>query len=241
MSAAFPHVLAVDDDADLRNVVAQYLSQNELRVTAVASGAEMDKAMQREVFDCLLLDLKLPGEDGLAIAHRLRERSSIPILMLTGRSDEVDRIMGLELGADDYLTKPFSLRELLARIRALLRRVKLHATLADEVGKLRAYRFEGWELNLRLRRLKSPDGQVQALPNGEFSLLTALLSSPQRVLTRGQLIEQSHLYDDEVYDRSIDVQILRLRRRIEADPAQPRFIVTERGAGYMFAVPVQAV
>ncbi|NML46200.1 response regulator [Ramlibacter sp. G-1-2-2] len=241
MPAVLPHVLAVDDDADLRSVIAQYLSQNELRVTAVASGAEMDRAMEKEVFDCLLLDLKLPGEDGLAIAHRLRGHSSIPILMVTGRSDEVDRVMGLELGADDYLTKPFSLRELLARIRALLRRVKLHATLADEVGKLRAYRFEGWELNLRLRRLKSPDGKVMALPNGEFSLLTALLSSPQRVLSRGQLIEQSHLYDDEVYDRSIDVQILRLRRKIEADPAQPRFIVTERGTGYMFAVPVQVL
>jgi DNA-binding response OmpR family regulator len=119
--------------------------------------------------------------------------------------------------------------------------VRLHATIAEEVGKLRAYRFEGWELNLRLRRLKDPDGAVQVLPNGEFSLLTALLASPQRVLTRGQLIEQSHLYDDEVYDRSIDVQILRLRRKVESNPSQPRYIVTERGAGYMFAVPVQAI
>ena len=241
MSASLPHLLAVDDDPDLRKIVAQYLEQNEMRVTAVADGVAMDAAMQREVFDCLVLDLKLPGEDGLAIARRVREHSNIPILMLTGRSDEVDRVIGLELGADDYLTKPFSSRELLARVRALLRRVRLHSTIAEEVGKLRAYRFEGWELNLRLRRLKDPAGNVQVLPNGEFSLLTALLASPQRVLTRGQLIEQSHLYDDEVYDRSIDVQILRLRRKIEPDPSTPRFIVTERGAGYQFAVPVEAV
>jgi len=241
MTAALPHVLAVDDDPDLRDVVVQYLAKNEMRITAVSSGAEMDEVLQREVIDCILLDLKLPGEDGLAIARRLREQGSIPILMLTGCDDEADRVMGLELGADDYLTKPFSPRELLARVRALLRRVKLHATIADEVGKLRAYRFEGWELNVPLRRLKSPDGQVQVLPNGEFSLLAALLASPQRVLSRSQLIEQSHLYDDEIYDRSIDVQILRLRRKIEANPSEPKFVVTERGAGYMFAVPVQAM
>ena len=241
MTAALPHVLAVDDDSDLRKVIEQYLAENDMRITAVGSGAEMDEVLQREVIDCIVLDLKMPGEDGLAIARRLREQSSIPILMLTGRSEEADRVMGLELGADDYLTKPFSLRELLARIRALVRRVKLHSTIADEVGKLRAYRFEGWELNLRLRRLKSPGGEVQVLPNGEFSLLAALLASPQRVLSRGQLIEQSHLYDDEIYDRSIDVQILRLRRKIEANPSEPKFIITERGAGYVFAVPVQAM
>jgi two-component system OmpR family response regulator len=242
MSALLPHVLIVDDDADLRSIVTQYLQNNELRATAVAGGAEMDEVLAREVIDCIVLDLKLPGEDGLAIARRLREQGgTIPILMLTGRADEADRVMGLELGADDYLTKPFSQRELLARLRALLRRVKLHSTIADEVGKLRAYRFEGWELNLRLRRLKNPQGEVQVLPNGEFSLLAALLASPQRVLSRSQLIEQSHLYDDEIYDRSIDVQILRLRRKIEDNPSQPRFIVTERGAGYLFAVPVEPV
>jgi two-component system OmpR family response regulator len=241
MTDALPHVLAVDDDPDLRNVVAQYLANNEMRITAVGTGAEMDEVLQRQVIDCIVLDLKLPGEDGLTIARRLREQGSIPILMLTGCTEEADRVMGLELGADDYLTKPFSPRELLARIRALLRRVKLHSTIADEVGKLRAYRFEGWELNVRLRRLKSPEGEVQVLPNGEFSLLAALLASPQRVLSRGQLIEHSHLYDDEIYDRSIDVQILRLRRKIEANPSEPKFIVTERGAGYVFAVPVQAM
>ena len=241
MSSVLPHVLAVDDEPEMRNLIMQYLGHHEMRVTTVASGAEMDQALQRAIFDCLVLDVKMPGEDGLEIARRLREQSRIPILMLTGRSEEVDRVIGLEVGADDYLTKPFSPRELLARIRALLRRVRLHSTIAEEVGKLRAYRFEGWELNVRLRRLKSPDGSVLSLPNGEFSMLTALLASPQRVLSRSQLIEQSHLYADEVYDRSVDVQILRLRRKIEENPAQPRYIVTERGAGYMMAVPVEAI
>ena len=241
MSIAIPHVLTVDDDTELREAVVRYLVGNELRVTAVGSGAEMDEVLTREAVDCILLDLKLPGEDGLAIARRLREQSSVPILMLTGRTDEIDRVIGLELGADDYMTKPVSLRELLARVRALLRRVTLHANLGERVGKLRTFKFEGWELNLRLRRLKSPDGQEQVLPQGEFTLLTALLSAPQRVLSRGQLIEHSHVYDDEIYDRSIDVQILRLRRRLEVDPSRPKLIVTQRGAGYAFAAPVRAL
>ena len=243
MSAAdVPHVLAVDDDPDLRSIVAQYLSRNQMRVTTAASGTELDEVLQREIVDCLVLDVNLPGEDGFAIARRVREQSNLPIVMLTGRCEEADRVMGLELGgADDYLTKPFSSRELLARIRALLRRAKRHVTVADEVGKLRAFRFEGWELNVPLRRLKGPDGSVRVLPNGEFSLLTALLSAPQRVLSRSQLIDQSHLHDDEIYDRSIDVQILRLRRKIEVNPSQPRLILTERGVGYMFAAPVEAM
>ena len=241
MSIAIPHVLAVDDDVDLRGAVVRYLANNDMRVTAVGSGSEMEQVLAREAVDCILLDLKLPDEDGLVIARRLREQRSIPILVLTGRADEADRVMGLELGADDYMTKPFSLRELLARVRALLRRVTLHANLGERLGKVRLLRFEGWELNLRLRRLKSPDGKDQALPQGEFTLLTALLSSPQRILSRSQLIEHSHVYDDEIYDRSIDVQILRLRRRIEVNPSQPKLILTERGAGYIFTAPVQAL
>jgi len=241
MSIAIPHVLAVDDDVDMRGAVVRYLASNDMRVTAFGSGSEMEQVLAREAVDCILLDLKLPDEDGLVIARRLREQRSIPILVLTGRADEADRVMGLELGADDYMTKPFSLRELLARVRALLRRVTLHANLGERLGKVRLLRFEGWELNLRLPRLKSPDGKEQALPQGEFTLLTALLSSPQRILSRSQLIEHSHVYDDEIYDRSIDVQILRLRRRIEVNPSQPKLIVTERGAGYIFTAPVQAL
>ena len=236
-----PHVLALDDDAAIRQLVADYLGQNDVRVTAVATGAEFSAVMARETVDLVVLDVRLQGEDGLQIARKLREDSGIPILMLTGRAEEADRVMGLELGADDYLTKPFSPRELLARIRALLRRANAQATVADAIAKVRAYRFGGWELNVGLRRLKSPDGSPVELTNNEFSLLTAFLSAPQRILTRDQLLDLSRLHNAEVYDRSIDVQILRLRRKVEADPSNPKFIVTERGAGYVFSVAVEIV
>jgi DNA-binding response OmpR family regulator len=235
------HILALDDDPAVRQLVADYLGQNELRVTAVASGKELDAVMARETIDLVVLDLRLQGEDGLQIARRLREASAIPILMLTGRAEEADRVMGLELGADDYLTKPFSPRELLARIRALLRRARAQATVSDAIARVRAYRFAGWELNIGLRKLKNPAGQSVDLTKGEFSLLTAFLSAPQRVLAREQLLDLSRLHNAEVYDRSIDIQILRLRRKIEADPAHPAFIKTERGAGYVFAVAVDVV
>ncbi|HTT09327.1 MAG TPA: response regulator [Burkholderiaceae bacterium] len=236
-----PHVLAVDDDPSIRQIVTEYLGENELRVTAVASSKELAAVMAKETIDLVVLDLRLQGEDGMQIARKLREQSSIPILMLTGRADEADRVMGLELGADDYLTKPFSPRELLARIRALLRRARAQASIADEIAKVRAFRFGSWELNIGLRKLKSPEGKAVELTNGEFSLLTAFLSSPQRVLSRDQLLDLSRLHNAEVYDRSIDVQILRLRRKIEIDPAHPTFIVTERGAGYVFAAEVTPV
>ena len=235
------HVIALDDDPAVREMVAEYLGQNEIRVTAVASGAELAAAMAREVADLVILDLRLRGEDGMHIARKLREQSAIPILMLTGRAEEADRVMGLELGADDYLTKPFSPRELLARIRALLRRAQAQSTVADAMAKVRAYRFAGWELNIGLRRLKSPKGEAVELTNGEFRILAAFLSAPQRILSRDQLLELSRVHNAEVYDRAIDIQILRLRRKIEADPAQPKFIKTERGAGYVFSVPVDVV
>ncbi|HXD07471.1 MAG TPA: response regulator [Burkholderiaceae bacterium] len=236
-----PHVLALDDDPTVRDLIAEYLGNNELRVTAVANGREFHEALAHETIDVVVLDVRLPGEDGMQIARRLREECNLPILMLTGRADEADRVMGLELGADDYLTKPFSPRELLARIRALLRRSQAQATVADAIARVRAYRFGGWELNVGLRRLKSASGEAVELTNGEFSLLTAFLSSPQRVLTRDQLLELSRLHNAEVYDRSIDVQILRLRRKIEVDPAHPEYIRTERRAGYVFSAPVQAM
>jgi DNA-binding response OmpR family regulator len=240
-SPSWPHVLAVDDDPDVRAVLAEYLGDNELRVTAVATGSDLLAVMARETVDLLVLDVRLRGEDGMQIARRLRETSSIPILMLTGRAEEADRVMGLELGADDYLTKPFSSRELLARIRALLRRAQTQVSVADARARIRAYRFGGWELNVGLRRLKDPAGRVVDLTNGEFSLLAAFLSSPLRALTREQLLELSRLHNAEVYDRSIDVQILRLRRKIESDPAEPRFIVTQRGLGYAFDAAVEVV
>jgi len=239
---AQPHVLALDDDPAVRRLLADYLGENDIRVTAVASGVELVAAMGRDVVDAVILDLRLQGEDGLQIARRLRDESAgIPILMLTGRAEEADRVMGLELGADDYLTKPFSPRELLARVRALLRRAKAQATVADAISKVRAYRFAGWELNVGLRKLKSPKGEPVDLTNGEFRILAAFLAAPQRILTRDQLLELSRVHNAEVYDRAIDIQILRLRRKIELDAARPQFIKTERGAGYVFSVPVDVV
>ncbi len=239
-NAALPHVLAVDDDPGIREVIAEYLGQNEFRVTAVANGRAMQKVLADEVVDLILLDLKLQAEDGMALARTLRDESTIPIIMLTGRHEEADRVMGLELGADDYLTKPFSPRELLARIRTVLRRRRAEVRQGRPDG-IRAYRFDGWELNLNTRRLAAGDGRQVALSNGEFSLLVVLLGASQRILTRDQLLDLSRLHNDEVYNRSIDVQIMRLRRKIEKDPAQPRYIRTERGAGYIFGVPVETV
>ena len=240
LQAALPHVLAVDDDPTIRGVIADYLKQNELRVTTVADGRAMQAVLADEVVDLVVLDLKLRGEDGMALARRLRDESEIPIIMLTGRTEEADRIMGLELGADDYLTKPFSPRELLARIRTVLRRRRTEVRQGRPEG-IRAYRFDGWELNLNTRRLTTKDGRLVPLSNGEFSLLVVLLGAPNRVLSRDQLLDLSRLHNDEVFNRSVDVQIMRLRRRIEIDPADPRYIKTERGVGYVFNAAVETV
>jgi DNA-binding response OmpR family regulator len=209
-------------------------------VSGAADGEGLMRAFRSEVVDLVLLDLRLRGEDGMQLLRQLRIESQIPVIILTGRAEEADRVMGLELGADDYLTKPFSPRELLARIRTVLRRA--HAGQEGHGARVcRAYRIPGWELNLRTRRLTARDGAEVALSNGEFNLLAALLASANRVVTRDQLIEMSRRYDNEVYDRAIDVQILRLRRKIERNPAEPQIIVTERGVGYRVAVPVEAL
>ena len=234
-----PHILVVDDDPQIRELLEDYLTENALRVSVVASGKEMSQILADEAIDLVILDLRLAGEDGMAIVRTLRDSSAIPIVMLTGVRDEADRVMGLELGADDYLTKPFSPRELLARIRTVLRRTKGSALTQARERQVRAYRFAEFELNLRTRRLKDLDGRPINLTNGEFNLLAALLGAPQRILTRDQLLEASRVYDNEVYDRSIDVQVARLRRKIEADPSHPRFIVTERGVGYTFNCAVE--
>jgi DNA-binding response OmpR family regulator len=238
--SAVPHVLVVDDDPTIRELVTDYLGRNELRVSAAADGRAMRAILDEQVVDLVVLDLKLGGEDGMALARRLRDESQIPIVMLTGRAEEADRVMGLELGADDYLTKPFSPRELLARIRTVLRRRRAEVRQGRPEG-VRAYRFDGWELNLNTRRLSDRAGGSVPLSNGEFSLLVVMLGAPNRVLTRDQLLDLSRLHNDEVYSRSIDVQIMRLRRKIEQDPAKPRYIQTERGAGYVFGVPVDTV
>jgi len=236
-----PHVLAVDDDPSVRQLIANYLADHQFRVTAVAGEREMRSVLAQDPVHLVVLDLRLGSEDGLQIARSLREQTKLPIIIVTGLQDEADRIMGLELGADDYLTKPFSPRELLARIRALLRRSRMHETVSEVVANVRAYRFEGWELNVRLRRLRTPAGEALALRNAEFNLLLAFLASPQRVLSRERLLELSRLHNAEVYDRAVDVLVGRLRRKIEPQPRSPHMIVTERGAGYIFRPAVETV
>jgi two-component system OmpR family response regulator len=236
------HILVVDDDAQIRTLLSEYLAGHNLRVTTTSSGREALEVLGADVVDLVVLDLRLNGEDGMSIARELRERLQMPVIMLTGVLDEADRVMGLELGADDYMTKPFSPRELVARIRTVLRRVKSAAPPEDAVRRnVRAYRFGNFELNLRTRRLKRNDGTVVSLTNGELNLLAALLAAPQRVLTRDQLIDASRVHDNEVYDRAIDIQILRLRRKIESNPAAPLYILTERGVGYLFNAPVEVL
>jgi two-component system, OmpR family, response regulator len=234
------HILVVDDDESIRSLIHEYMTENGYRVTTAANGTEMQTALGHEDVDLIVLDVKMPGEDGFSLARAVRQSSDVPIVMLTGQSHEVDRVLGLELGADDYLTKPFSPRELLARIKAVLRRYdagskedETPAVVSRRETELRVYKFSGWELSTGTRRLTSPQGTRVELTNGEFALLITFLKAPKRVLSRDQLLESSRLHDD-IYDRSIDVQILRLRRKIEGDPNQPKLIRTERGAGYIF-------
>jgi DNA-binding response OmpR family regulator len=235
-----PHILIVDDDPQIRDLLQEYFTSNELRVNVASCGKEMTGILVDNSIDLVVLDLRLAGEDGMVLARKLREESDIPIILLTGVCEEADRIMGLELGADDYLTKPFSPRELLARVRTVLRRTKGEALTETKQNGVRAYRFASFELNMRTRRLsKTQPGHRIDLSNGEFNLLAALVAAPQRILTRDQLLEASHVYDNEVYGRSIDIQVFRLRRKIETDPSQPQFILTERGVGYMFNSPVE--
>jgi DNA-binding response OmpR family regulator len=236
-----PHILVVDDDADIRQLIAEYLGEFNLRVSVARDAQSMQKVLSQNVVDLIILDLKLPDDDGMNIARELRAKSSIPIIILTSRKDDVDRIMGLELGADDYLTKPFNPRELLARVRTVMRRTSATPVARAEGGVPRGYRFPGRELDLRSRRLTSMAGERVELTHTEFALLVAFLGAPQRILSREQLIELSHGYDDEVFDRSIDVQILRLRRKIEVNASRPELIKTERGEGYIFNAAVEAV
>ncbi len=240
-TALSAHVLVVDDDPSVRKMIVDYLTDNDIRVIALAGGREIPEVMAREVIDLVVLDWRLPGEDGMDIARKLRAESQVPIIMLTGRKEEADRVMGLELAADDYLTKPFSPRELLARMRALLRRARAQETVADGLQRLRAYHFAGFELNVRLRRFTAPGGANVPLTNTEFNLLAAFLAAPQRVLSRDQLLGLSRLHNDEVYDRSVDVQIGRLRKKIQPFDGAAQLIRTERGVGYVFTAPVEII
>ena len=234
-------ILAVDDDPSVREMVRDYLVDNEFEVVTAANGAEMQRALDSQAVDLVILDVKMPGQDGFDLARKIRSRSHLPIIMLTAQDEEVDRVLGLELGADDYLTKPFSPRELLARIRAVLRRQELASQAASGPaggkGDAQTYRFEGWELQTATRRLMSPDRGRVELTAGEYSLLLAFLRSPRRILSRDHLIEAGRSRT-EAFDRSIDVLILRLRRKIERNPNEPRLIRTERSAGYLFDTDV---
>jgi two-component system OmpR family response regulator len=235
------HVLVVDDDAIARERIADYLKLNDFRVTPVESGKRMMEILEDEPVDLVALELKLRGEDGLQLARRLREAWRTPLIIVTSRAEEADRVMGLELGADDYITKPFSTRELLARIRAVMRRCRTVERPPAQDDEVRAYHFAGWNLNVRLHILTSPAGERVPISNGELGLLLAFLGRPDRILSRDQLLDLSRLRSTDVYDRSIDVQVLRLRRKIETDPSRPELIKTERGVGYRFCAPVATV
>lgn len=222
------HVLLVDDDAALRGLLTRYLSENGYEVTAVADGVAMDEAFTRQPPDLVILDLMLPGEDGFSLARRLRSGCDIPIVMLSARGEDVDRIVGLEIGADDYLPKPFNPRELLARIRAVLRRRRATVPVAEG-----AIAFGPYRLELERHRLLC-DGKEVALTTGEFALLRVFAEHPNRVLERDRLLERLNGYERNPFDRSIDVRVNRLRRKIERDPANPNYIRTVWGEGYMF-------
>ncbi len=233
------HVLVVDDDPAIRETIEDFLSEYDFQVSTAGDGAGLFEVLERGRCDLVVLDLKLPGEDGLSLAARLRSSYDIPIIMLTSLGSDVDRIVGLEMGADDYLAKPFNPRELLARIRAVLRRVRGLSIKPTPETRHQRVHFAGWTLDLTVRDLLSPQGERVDLTAGEFNLLEAFIKAPRRILSRDQLLEMTHSTDAEVFDRTIDVLILRLRRKIEPDPRHPSLIRTERGAGYVFAPQVE--
>ena len=232
-------VLVVEDDPAVQRMILNYFTDNNIR-TLVASGRqEMIDHLGRREIRLVILDLRLGQEDGLDLLREIRADSDVPIIIITGhRRDEIDRVVGLELGADDYLTKPFNLRELLARVRAILRRIDTGRAASGRDPDRGGYQFGGWRLNRRTRRLTDPDGRPVTLTKGEYALLVAFLDAPQRPLSREHLLQATRVHED-VFDRSIDVQILRLRRKLELEPSAPRFIQTERGVGYVFAAPVE--
>ncbi|MEZ2218656.1 response regulator [Rhizobium sp. RCC_161_2] len=235
-----PHVLVVDDHKEIRDLLAKYLAKNGLRVSTANGGAEMRQQLRTATIDLVVLDIMMPGEDGLSLCRSLRQTSMVPIVLLTAVSDETDRIIGLELGADDYVTKPFNPRELLARIRALLRRANATAPVTSDPEHKR-YRFGNWTLDVSQRSLVDASGSEAALGTAEFRLLLALVSRPGVVLTRNQLLDITAGRSAQVFDRSIDNLVSRLRRRIEDDPQQPTLIKTVWGDGYTFAGTVEEV
>jgi two-component system, OmpR family, response regulator len=232
------HILIVDDDAEIRSLLGEYLRKNGYQVGLVADGKAMWTALARAKVDLIVLDLMLPGDDGLTLCRKLRTESDTPVIMLTARGDETDRIVGLELGADDYVAKPFSPRELLARIKSVLRRTRSLPRNLRADGA-RAILFAGWRLDAVARHLLSPAGVVTPLSGNEYQLLRIFLSHPNHVLTRDQLMLLAKGHEADPLDRSIDIQVSRLRHRLGDDPADPQIIKTVRGEGYVLAVPVE--
>lgn len=238
-SCQTPICLVVEDDMTMRHLVTNYLEEHDIRTISASRREEVPSILARDEPDLVVLDLRLGQEDGLDLLREIRARSDVPVIITTGhRRDEIDRVVGLELGADDYLTKPFSLRELLARIKAVLRRreaVPASNRRDPEKGRLR---FGTWQVDRRLRRLTNSSYEPIALTKGEYALLMAFLDAPQRPLSREHLLQATRVHED-VFDRSIDVQVLRLRRKLENDPSAPSIIRTERGVGYVFTLPVE--
>jgi DNA-binding response OmpR family regulator len=239
MLADVGHIVVVDDDPALRRLVTSYLEDQNVPATSVSSRSELNRQLEGTHPSLIILDLRLGQDDGLDLLREMRSHSDVPVIITTGhRPDEIDRIVGLELGADDYIIKPFSLRELLARVRAVLRRQEMGRAARARDPERGGYRFNGWKLERRCRKLLDSNETPVSLSKGEYALLLAFLEAPQRPLTREHLLQATRVHED-IFDRSIDVQVLRLRRKLEIDPSAPRAIQTERGVGYVFALPVE--
>jgi len=237
MSSA-PHVLIVDDHRELRDLVSRVLAKEGYRVSTAADGRAMRQVLANSRIDLILLDLMLPGEDGLSLCRALRAESNIPIIMLTAKGEELDRVIGLEMGADDYLPKPFGSRELVARIRAVLRRGKDSSAPNRAGSRPKQYKFDRWRLDTGTRELIREDGTTLPLSTGEYDFLIAFVERPQRVLNRDQLLDLARGRSASALDRSVDTQVSRLRKKLERDPAEPKIIKTVWGGGYIFTPEV---
>ena len=233
-----PHILVVEDDREISRLVGRYLRENDCRVSFAADGRQMDERLQSSRIDLIVLDVMLPGEDGLSLCRRLRATSHLPVVMLTAKGDELDRIIGIEMGADDYLSKPFNPRELLARIRAVLRRTSLAAVSPGEAAA-RLMTFQNWRIDCIARTLTNPQGSFVTLTSAEFDLLQALCERAGRTLSRDQLIDITQGRSAGAFERSIDVLVSRIRRKIERDPHHPELVKTVRSGGYLFTPSVE--
>ena len=240
MNQSSTHILVVDDHSEIRDLLKRFLEQHGLRVSCARDGKEMKRLLEEREFDLLVLDLMMPGEDGLTLCRELRAKSSLPIIMLTAMGEETDRIIGLEMGADDYLAKPFNPRELLARIKAVMRRTQVEPQPAAET-LTRDLRFDRWLLDINRRELVDEEGVGLSLSTAEFDLLRVFLERPQRVLSRDQLLDLARGREAVAFDRAIDTLVSRLRRKLERDPKNPELIKTIWGGGYMFSADVTQV